>query len=127
MQDSDHRGRPLRWPTLCIEPGLPWQYDCAESFNGRLRNELLNAKIVESLLREVRRVALAARVQPANAAQCAGLRSAVGLRISASCSYARGFALSPRVGNPMKHAGREYQSTITMVEWRVRGRSEVKA
>ncbi len=30
--------------TLYIEPGSPWENGCIESFNGKLRDELLNAK-----------------------------------------------------------------------------------
>jgi len=36
--------------TLYIEPGSPWQNGYGESFNGRLRDELLNAEIFEDLL-----------------------------------------------------------------------------
>jgi hypothetical protein len=34
---------------LFIEPGSPWEIGYVESFNGKLRNELLNRKIVYSL------------------------------------------------------------------------------
>jgi putative transposase len=54
--------------TLYIEPGSPWQNGRGESFNGRLRDELLNPKMVRDLRRpargEVARGLLAARVQP---------------------------------------------------------------
>jgi len=36
--------------TLYIEPGSPWQNGYGESFNGRLRDELLNAEIFAELL-----------------------------------------------------------------------------
>lgn len=36
--------------TLYIEPGSPWQNGYGESFNGRLRDELLNAEIFADLL-----------------------------------------------------------------------------
>jgi hypothetical protein len=36
--------------TLSIEPGSPWQNGYGESFNGRLRDELLNAEIFADLL-----------------------------------------------------------------------------
>jgi len=41
--------------TLYIEPGSPWENGYCESFNGRLRDELLNAEIFYSL-REARAV-----------------------------------------------------------------------
>ncbi len=36
--------------TLFIAQGNPWQNDCIESFNGKLRNELLNVEIFDTLL-----------------------------------------------------------------------------
>jgi transposase InsO family protein len=54
--------------TLCIEPGEPWQNGYGESFNGRLRDELLNPKMFRDLRRSPRcegaRGVLVARVQP---------------------------------------------------------------
>ena len=35
--------------TLYIEPGSPWENGCCESFNGTLRDELLNGEIFYSL------------------------------------------------------------------------------
>ena len=35
--------------TLFIEPGSPWENGCNESFNGKLRDELLNGEIFYSL------------------------------------------------------------------------------
>ena len=35
--------------TLFIEPGSPWENDFVESFNGKLRNELLNGNIFYTL------------------------------------------------------------------------------
>ena len=35
--------------TLYIEPGSPWQNGYGESFNGRLRDELLNSEIFADL------------------------------------------------------------------------------
>ena len=35
--------------TLYIEPGSPWENGCCESFNGKLRDELLNGEIFYSL------------------------------------------------------------------------------
>ena len=36
--------------TLYIEPGSPWENGYVESFNGKLRDELLNEEIFETLL-----------------------------------------------------------------------------
>jgi putative transposase len=36
--------------TLFIEPGSPWENRYNESFNGKLRDELLNAEIFTTLL-----------------------------------------------------------------------------
>ena len=36
--------------TLYIEPGSPWENGYIESFNGKLRNELLNIEIFDTLL-----------------------------------------------------------------------------
>ena len=36
--------------TLYIEPGSPWENGYIESFNGKLRNELLNGEIFDTLL-----------------------------------------------------------------------------
>ena len=36
--------------TVFIEPGSPWQNAWIESFNGRLRDELLNGELFENLL-----------------------------------------------------------------------------
>lgn len=35
--------------TLFIEPGSPWENDYIESFNGKLRDELLNGEILDTL------------------------------------------------------------------------------
>ena len=35
--------------TAFIEPGSPWENGCVESFNGKLRDELLNAEVFNSL------------------------------------------------------------------------------
>jgi transposase InsO family protein len=42
-----------RITTLFIEPGSPWENGYVESFNGKLRDELLNREIFDTLL-EVR-------------------------------------------------------------------------
>lgn len=39
----------LEVKTLFIEPGSPWENGCNESFNGKLRDELLNREIFYSL------------------------------------------------------------------------------
>lgn len=36
--------------TLYIEPGSPWENGYVESFNGKLRDELLNREVFETLL-----------------------------------------------------------------------------
>ena len=36
--------------TLYIEPGSPWENGYIESFNGRLRDELLNVEVFDTLL-----------------------------------------------------------------------------
>ncbi len=38
--------------TLFIEPGSPWENGYIESFNGKLRDELLNREIFYTLLEE---------------------------------------------------------------------------
>jgi putative transposase len=39
----------LQVQTLFIEPGSPWENGYIESFNGKLRDELLNGEIFETL------------------------------------------------------------------------------
>ena len=36
--------------TLFIEPGGPWENGYVESFNGKLRDELLNGEIFDTIL-----------------------------------------------------------------------------
>ena len=36
--------------TLFIEPGSPWENGYCESFNGKLRDELLNREILDTVL-----------------------------------------------------------------------------
>jgi hypothetical protein len=36
--------------TLFVEPGSPWENGCIESFNGQLRDELLNGEIFDTIL-----------------------------------------------------------------------------
>ncbi len=36
--------------TLYIEPGSPWENGYVESFNGKLRDELLNREVFDTLL-----------------------------------------------------------------------------
>ena len=36
--------------TLYIEPGRPWENGFIESFNGKLRDELLNGEVFDTLL-----------------------------------------------------------------------------
>ena len=64
--------------TLYIEPGGPWETGYCESFNGRLRDELLNGEIFYSLL-EARGGgdrAMAEGIQHRQAAQLTGLSAA---------------------------------------------------
>jgi putative transposase len=42
--------RDLGVKTLYIEPGSPWENGYIESFNGKLRNELLNTEIFDTVL-----------------------------------------------------------------------------
>lgn len=37
--------------TAYIEPGSPWENGCVESFNGKLRDELLNMELFNTLLK----------------------------------------------------------------------------
>jgi transposase InsO family protein len=39
----------IKVKTLCIEPGSPWENGYNESFNGKLRDELLNSEIFYTL------------------------------------------------------------------------------
>jgi transposase InsO family protein len=48
--------------TLYIEPGSPWQNGYAESFNARLRDELLETEVFETLA-EARALALNWRLE----------------------------------------------------------------
>ena len=63
--------------TLYIEPGSPWENGYVESFNGKLRDELLNVEVFghvvggEGVGRE-----MAQGVQPATASQRLGLSAA---------------------------------------------------
>ena len=47
--DTEMAGRP-RMTTLFMAPGSPWENGYIESFNGRLRDELLNGEIFTALL-----------------------------------------------------------------------------
>ena len=40
----------LRVGTLFIEPGSPWENGYCESFNGKLRDELLNGEVLDTLM-----------------------------------------------------------------------------
>ena len=42
--------RKVEVKTLFIEPGSPWENGYIESFNGKLRDELLNGEIFDTLL-----------------------------------------------------------------------------
>ena len=62
--------------TLFIEPGSPWENGYIESFNGKLRDELLNREIFDTLLEAKVLIEVAAAVQHDPAAQLAGLPAA---------------------------------------------------
>jgi len=67
----------LKVKTLFIEPGSPWENGYNESFNGKLRDELLNGEIFYTL-KETPGVdrAMEKRVQYCSSAQFAGLQTA---------------------------------------------------
>ena len=61
--------------TLYIEPGSPWENGYVESFNGKLRDELLNVEVFDTLW-EAKVREMAQGVQPATASQRLGLSAA---------------------------------------------------
>ena len=62
--------------TLYIEPGSPWENGYNESFNGKLRDELLNGEIFYSLKEGPGADrAMAAALQHGQTTQCAGLQT----------------------------------------------------
>src|SRR5207248_7839084 len=65
--------------TLYIEPGAPWANGYAESFNSKVRDELLNAEEFASVL-EARVLGKEARVEPCPASQFVGVPDAGGVR-----------------------------------------------
>ena len=73
--------------TLYIEPGAPWQNGYAESFHGKLRDELLNAELFTDL-REAK--ALAAAWQ--NDYNHRRPHSALGYQTPAACAARCGLA-----------------------------------
>ena len=63
--------------TLYIEPGSPWENGYVESFNGKLRDELLNVEIFDTLSEaKVLGREVAKGVQPETASQRLGLSAA---------------------------------------------------
>jgi putative transposase len=36
--------------TLCIEPSIPWESSCVKSFNDKIRDELLDRELFNTLL-----------------------------------------------------------------------------
>ena len=63
--------------TLYIEPGSPWENGYVESFNGKLRDELLNVEVFDTLWEaKVLAREMAQGVQPATASQRLGLSAA---------------------------------------------------
>jgi transposase InsO family protein len=65
--------------TLYIEPGAPWENGYAESFHGRLRDELLDAELFTCLAEAKMLRAVATGVQPPAAAFEPGLRDPGGV------------------------------------------------
>ena len=60
--------------TLYIEPGSPWENGYIESFNGKLRDELLEREAFDTLLEANGALrAVAAALQHDPTAQCLGL------------------------------------------------------
>ena len=60
--------------TLFIEPGSPWENGYVESFNGKLRDELLDREIFYTLTEaQILNREMAEAVQHGATAQCAGL------------------------------------------------------
>jgi putative transposase len=50
LRSSNDSNSPSTYPIATyIEPGLPWEKGYCESFNGRMRDELLNGEIFYSL------------------------------------------------------------------------------
>ena len=63
--------------TLNVEPGSPWENGYIESFNGKLRDELLDREVFYTLLAvRVLTEAVQADLQPGQAAQLSGLPAA---------------------------------------------------
>ena len=46
---ASHGPAPDRWRSAFIEPGAPWKNGYIESFNARLRDELLDGEIIYTL------------------------------------------------------------------------------
>ena len=46
---SEFTAQAVRDRTLYIEPGSPWENGYVESFNGKLRDELLNVEVFDTL------------------------------------------------------------------------------
>jgi len=91
--------------TLYIEPGSPWEDGYCESFNGKLRNELLDGEIFYTL-REAP-VVIEQRRQHSNRVRP---HSALGYRPPAP--EARGLALVPRQSVPHLQGRRKLTSNL---------------
>jgi len=61
--------------TLFIEPGSPWENGYVESFNGKLRDELLDGEIFDTLLEAKVLIERWCGVQHDPTAQCVGVQA----------------------------------------------------
>ncbi len=84
--------------TLYIEPGSPWENGYIESFNGKLRDELLEREAFDTLLEANGALrAVAAALQHDPTAQCLGI-PAPGASRRGSPVRSHGVRLSKRTG-----------------------------
>ena len=91
----------LQVQTLYIEPGSPWENGYIESFNGKLRDELLNPGDLRHALRNAGAGgALAHGVQRAAAAQFIGLSATRTGGVRAVCSELRDSVPAPAENGP---------------------------
>ena len=93
--------------TLLIEPGSPWENGYVESFNGKLRDELLNGEVFYTLKEaQVLNPEVAAGLQPPQTPQRAGLPAA-----SARINLVELGGTQPgRVHDPIQYR-------VTEIEW----------
>ncbi len=83
--------------TLYIDPGAPWENGYAESFNGKVRDELLDAEEFGSVLEaKVLAKGVAEGVRPGPTSQLVGVSDASGVR-------GDGFSGRLRCAGPRNH------------------------